>query len=559
MPYRYPAHSGSKVPICRTEAKFSNKGDADAKSVSLKSRVTKKSSPFYAASKPDGCAQVAQTKSQCLGFPNYTGPIKRQRLSQLEPTPLVRLQGTSQERSLLCWFQEYTANKVSGLFPSKFWSSLLPQASYCEPAVRHALLALTSAHKHEQLSILGRLATEEQFTLQAYCRAISHLKPHFSLSNNASLRVTLITCILFVWLEIVQRHYVTAISHFSSGLKLIEQYERSRGTIGTNGFLDNLESDDLIAQMFSRLSLQVNLLGYSSSYHALIGSWQQSDVLPDRFLSTKEARTHLDKLFIRVLIISDLCRKQELLQQAQGTLPAHQAVLQADLDSWLQALSASELETALKASPLRKAACIILRMYQTVAVIMVEACQFRNQETPFDQQWAYFLSITMYAVQARKVIADSQTAVVKKHLGDTHGTIFDIGWISALYYTSIKCRIRRIRLHAIRLLESTTHREGFWDAAIAAHVSREVMRIEEKDEPSPPIDDNFALDSIPGQDELLLPTLLESQRLHDVQVIFPYESHGKIGLKCRKRHDDNNWEDIWRERDPISEVWSDIL
>jgi hypothetical protein len=59
--------------------------------------------------------------------------------------------------------------------------------------------------------------------------------------------------------------------------------------------------------------------------------------------------------------------------------------------------------------------------------------------------------------------------------------IVDIGWIPPLYYTAIRCRIHRVRLHAIRLLESTSHREGICDARISAAVARTVMQLETND------------------------------------------------------------------------------
>jgi hypothetical protein len=459
---------------------------------------------------------------------------------------------------LLSWYHEYTANKLPGLFPSEFWRLLLPRASYSEPAVLHAVLALTSAHKHDQVdNTVGRLSTEEQFTLQAYSRAINYLRPHFSLQNNSSLRVTLITCILFACLEIVQRHHITAISHLCNGLELIKQYEQFRGTIRTKAFLDHHPSDKLVAHMFIKLSLQVNMLGYSRSRPALVSSGLISEKLPCRFISIAQARQHLDRLIARTFELSDLCRKQEPLEQIPSALLDHQITLQADLVSWLQALTSSGLDTDPTAFPLRRAGCIVLRMYNFMAVSMVETCLFPDQETLFDHQSGYFLFIITCAIQARKLIESSQTPIQPGVDVGTHGTIMDIGWIPALYYTAIKCRIRRIRLHAIRLLASTVHREGFWDAMVAAQVAEEVMRME-GEEQGDCIDDYFSLDSIPKQEELQFPTLSESQRVHDVELILPNEPWTRVKFRCRRRHADGSWEDIWKEHNPDTGIWLNI-
>jgi hypothetical protein len=473
------------------------------------------------------------------------------------PRQLVEIQGDVRERSILFWFKEYTASKAPGLFPSAFWTSLLPRASYSEPAVLHAVLALTSAHKYEQLADPGILSVENQFTLKAYSKTIRHLKPSFNLKSSASLRVTLITCILFVCLEIVQRRYTTAMSHLSNGIKLIEQSKRFQDANDAQTFLHDDESDDLIAQTLLKLSSQVIMLGYHRSQPSLLYDSQILDIPPCIFLSTAEARQYLDKLIARVFELNDLCRKQDKVQ-AQDAL-RDQSALQVDLDYWLHTFSVSGIDSGLTISPWRKACCIVLRMYHTLAVIMCEKCLFPNQEVVFDLHWEQFLRITAYAIQTRKVLEGPQALSAPAPAGETHGIIIDIGWIPALFYTAIKCRIRRIRLLAIRLLEATSHREGVWDATVAAQVAREVIRMEEKDEHDSCVDETLALDSIPSEEKLLFPTLSESQRLHDVEIVFPDELQDNARFQYRKEDEDGLWREVWREYDPVSDSWSDIV
>jgi hypothetical protein len=527
-----------------------------AKATLLELRATEQSSHYDAARNDfDEEAIVARHP---IGASKLTSLGTQRRALTSVPTSLFEVPGNLQERELLSWYHEYTANKLSGLFPSDFWGFLLPRASYSEPAVLHAVLALTSAHKYEQVdNIVGRISTEEQFTLQAYSRAISYLRPHFSLENKTSLRVTLITCILFACLEIVQRHHITAISHLASGLGLVKEYDQHRRTIRTKVFLDHHPSDNLVADVFLKLSVQVNMLGYSRSHPLLISSELISDKLPRRFVSIAQARQHLDKLISRAFELSDLCRKQELLQQNQSALLNQQITLQTDLATWLEVLSSSGLDTDPIAFPLRKAACIVLRMYKFMAASMVEACLFPDQETLFDHQWRYFLSIITCATHAKKLIEASQIPALPGASVGTHGTIMDIGWIPALYYTAIKCRIRRIRLHAIRFLESTTHREGFWDAIVVAQIAGEVTRMEEEERGSY-IDDNFSLDSIPKPEELEFPTVSDLQRVHDVEVVLPNEPWARVSFRCRRRHTDGSWEDIWKEHDPDLGIWLSI-
>ena len=48
-----------------------------------------------------------------------------------------------------------------------------------------------------------------------------------------------------------------------------------------------------------------------------------------------------------------------------------------------------------------------------------------------------------------------------------------------LIVTGLKCRIPRIRTHAFRLIDCSTHREGMWDSRLSSTIIRKAMAIEE--------------------------------------------------------------------------------
>jgi hypothetical protein len=138
-------------------------------------------------------------------------------------------------------------------------------------------------------------------------------------------------------------------------------------------------------------------------------------------------------------------------------------------------------------------------------------------------------------------------------------SIIDLGLIPPLYYAAIKCRVHRIRLQAIRLLETTSHREGIWDAKIAACVSRKVMEIEER-EYYKNIDtaDDFPLSSYPSPRDLSLSPLPESYRIRDVEVVLLGEPMDKVLLFCRQRQDSMNCKVCIGEYHVQSQRWIDV-
>lgn len=112
----------------------------------------------------------------------------------------------------------------------------------------------------------------------------------------------------------------------------------------------------------------------------------------------------------------------------------------------------------------------------------------------------------------------------------------------------VKCRNHRIRLQAIKLLYFTIHREGIWDAKIAACVARKVMEIEERDfYKDADTADDFHFLSLPPNGNLLLPVLPESYRMHEVQILLPDGPQEKVTFRYKLRRDDGSWESLQTE------------
>jgi hypothetical protein len=115
-----------------------------------------------------------------------------------------------------------------------------------------------------------------------------------------------------------------------------------------------------------------------------------------------------------------------------------------------------------------------------MAKIMAHACLWPSCEWIFDSHAEDFVSILVQSINLWKLVPPISEALYWQRT-EKASYITDLGWIPPLYYTALKCQIHRIRLQAIKMLGYTSHREGIWDAKIAASVARKVMEIEEKD------------------------------------------------------------------------------
>ena len=187
---------------------------------------------------------------------------------------------------------------MQGSFFSDFWTTLLLQASFGEPAIFHAVLSLSSIHKRGVLNS-GRGGHDhivsskgEQFSLHHYVEAIGHLKRHLNGGHSmSSCRVALIACIVFVSLEFLRGHFTAARVHLDNGLKLLHQTYPSPGSSLS-------AADEWIVEVFTRLYVQVRLLDQHSLRLYQPPSLQSRAVCsqPPVFSGVKEAWREIEQL-----------------------------------------------------------------------------------------------------------------------------------------------------------------------------------------------------------------------------------------------------------------------
>ena len=118
-----------------------------------------------------------------------------------------------------------------------FWNRVAPQAvgdhpnqHPHDPSVRHAMVALGAAyqlfrHPDEPLPADFTRDSLEVFTIQQYNQSIARLQPHVRSSSLDSVRVTLLCCLAFIFLETLRANHDAAVTHFINGLKILQSLE----------------------------------------------------------------------------------------------------------------------------------------------------------------------------------------------------------------------------------------------------------------------------------------------------------------------------------------------
>ena len=474
---------------------------------------------------------------------------------------------SAEEKQYLDWFKIRTVPKLPGTFLSEFWSHLLLQASLSEPAILHASLALSAVHKTDILdTISDERAIIDQFALRHYVKAINHLKAHFAKKDKVSFQVILIACVVFISLECLRGHLESAQAHIENGLKIIKEAnsvskDRDSSVITIQ---KPTVADDWILEAVSRLDIQLRLSKQSCS--STRPPFQRDDCssIPRKFRCFKEAWKTLDILTNDALLLSHtncLLKEGYSCPSHQSPIEQRKKLLRA-LRRWLKTWKYSH-ENLIQNMPsiIGRRGAGVLTIHHTMTTIMAELCLCSEDEMAFDSQ-IYRFAHLLDEIQLLSDTSRADHSFPSSEMGPaevihSRGSVMDLGCISPLYYLTTKCRVHRIRLQAIALLEGYTHREGIWDSAIAALVARKVVELEERGffgDVRRSISNKVS--SCSESQGLTEPTLPESQRIGGIEMVLSGNPTQKIVL-FGTRHESRSIRSCLAEYDMASRTWVD--
>jgi len=444
--------------------------------------------------------------------------------------------------------------KMPGLFESYFWESLVLQTSTHEPAILHAVTAMGAAHRND-----------ERLSLQQYNKAISFLRPHLESRAKDAFRVALITCMVFVSLELLRGNFEISNNHLRNGLILLREFQAREGLTPTDGPVvlrpDPSVLDDHVIEAFTRLNIQSALFGQGSSFVIYVGDATQEPLtytISSRFDTLREARQRLDGLLNGVYTLESEARK---LADQQKPVPdglfRRRLHLQEALAEWLPAFDLGSAAMEARATFRTALAVPLLRLYHTMTKIMAGTCLRGTDEAVYDNYAADFEVILNYAVELfNRATTDLIVPAFAhgEHIPESHFTV-DMGFIPPLYYVGLKSRSANIRRRALEILFQAPHREGFWDGVFAARLVREIIQMEEGERYD---DDPIELVWKPGTLHVPSPPrskasdvyALAHARVNEVTVALPSEVGRKAVLTCKRfRIAEGAWETITRRLD----------
>ncbi|KIW19614.1 hypothetical protein PV08_00187 [Exophiala spinifera] len=396
------------------------------------------------------CARCTSTGRRCDGY--LSKP--RAGLSLHESCRLTKNGGRDGEARAFDFFRHVAGPALSGQFDAYFWTNMVTQVSHREPAVRHAVMALSSLYEQFQdMNKSPLLASINRFAVHHYNSAIKEL---LSARDDA---VVLLVCALFICVEFLQGNKESAIEHCRNGILILNKAAPSLSL-----------RHDYLPLIFCRLSIFPLFFGCSvSSFPYVAGLDAKAQ---HHFSKIADAQCSLDVLLsesIRFIRSTEDYRLGTLRHTAvPSSIREKQDCLERSLSAWFYAFS--EFHAAQPPSDSRAVRYHLLQMRYLVTQIWVNVALEQN-ETAYDRHLDQFRSIVHIASQV--VLPGSRDHSLRPKF------ICEMGFTPLLYFVVMKCRSLPTRLTALSLMkELGISRENLWDLNTMYCVGRRLVEME---------------------------------------------------------------------------------
>lgn len=343
---------------------------------------------------------------------------------------------------------------------SRFWDRTVLQVCHIEPAVRHAVLALSSLHQlseaRQDLSVALR---HQRYADQHYQQALSAAQSLLRSSGPENIDRILITCLIFTCYENVRGHYAASQLHTGSGRLIMAQHSERLRRLSRRNDLNEIQ------QLFARLD--IGALAFSpwdSRYPYDVASFYATNpnLIPDAFDTIEDARAPLVDHIRWSLVV----RRTDLAAVLQD--PYQFAMLESDRSKVADHLArwSSRFEE-LVAQDCNASPILIrtLRIWHQLVSIDVVA-NWYGSELRYDNHIAQYEYLVATAEEIIELLAQKP---------DRSAFSFDLGITIPLFATAERCRDPYIRRRALKAMHAGPRQEGTWGPGAALAAEKWVM------------------------------------------------------------------------------------
>ncbi|KAG5664941.1 hypothetical protein KAF25_008675 [Fusarium avenaceum] len=406
------------------------------------------------------CLRCIKTGRQCDGY--RPSPNSSPEPMSLSPTPGFE---SPREARAFDHYRLRTAKVLSGAIDSGFWGGVVLKMSTTEPAVRHAMLAISSLHEAVESRYRSVHEIDTRFAFREYGNAITSLR-NWGQRNEPSV-VPLLVCVLFICIEFLIDRDMAAQMHICQGRQILSTLGDGRSPA-----LEMIKHS--LVPIYARLSLSSFLFGSRPApIPTHLRGWAEVPVV---FTTIEDARYALYLLLDEALQFSTSARGVIFNPNADPqdirNLQHEQQRLLSQLSRWHAAFTV--LTSMSAQSPSLESLLNVLRIYHQSTLIWISSC-LETCETMYDRFTANFANIISLASS----VIGSVPANAK-----LEPFSFETEIIPPVYWTAVKCRHPLLRRAALKLLtrdQMRNRRENLWHARETAVIAARSIEIEEAD------------------------------------------------------------------------------
>lgn len=413
--------------------------------------------------------------------------------------------GNAKERRALEFFFHRTAPQLSGFFSQGFWNGAVLQISINEPAIRHAMVAVSAMYEDEGMIGFSPVAGTEShsaFALESYNKAINSLVQVVK-SNPESIRIPVMAAIIFVCLEFLRGHVDSALTHIESGVRMLKAWRDKSFKDMISLPAESAFIEEELVPMFGWLNLLSSLFGRPSLDLYSFSSASNRDF--GQFSPHVQART-IDQAKTMLLdLVNATVKFIQTVGDAKYTnditmeMLAEQIRLQAFMNDWKTNFEYIQENEPSVGNDQIKVGCHLLQAIYTTMDIWLSAALYPNETAwdMFKEQFEDIVRLSGILVASSVRFPDE----LSKRFS------FEMGIIPPLHFVAWKCRWPHIRRKALALLWASPRRECLFESHRSFMCFQRVMEVEEEGLGLGP-------GQVPGPDQLPL----EEARVHQVDI-----------------------------------------
>lgn len=148
-------------------------------------------------------------------------------LPRLSPPPSA-LWMNSDEGSYFDYFRTVSIHDLSGYFEDPVWNTLILQAAYLEPSIKHAAIAVGAWNRSQAENKLNRNPIEK-YAMLKYLEAVKTLNQRLD-DGHVNAELVILASLLFMALETFQGADQAALAHFEGAFAILQSLHQQNLT-----------------------------------------------------------------------------------------------------------------------------------------------------------------------------------------------------------------------------------------------------------------------------------------------------------------------------------------